>query len=181
MVPVGSDLSSDQIKDQDQPPPQTESPTTWGPSPPPSLGPGARLQAEFSVGGAVGPGEQQETGEETTVSLTSLLDELVFLNQQTDDVDQLEEGHAHSPWLLQLDSDSEETVATVTEEAGLNDHTETTQGMLQPRTVNGNTTGGALAPPPLLQMKVGGANVADPASRPMPRLVPLGLRGNAPS
>lgn len=180
MVPVGSDLSSDQIKDQDQPPPQTESPTTWGPSPPPSLGPGASLQAEFSVGGAVGPGEQQETGEES-VSLTSLLDELVFLNQQTNDVDQLEEGHAHSPWLLQLDSDSEETVATVTEEAGLNDHTETTQGMLQPRTVNGNTTGGALAPPPLLQMKVGGANVADPASRPMPRLVPLGLRGNAPS
>uniref|UniRef100_A0A671TVR1 MAX dimerization protein MGA a n=1 Tax=Sparus aurata TaxID=8175 RepID=A0A671TVR1_SPAAU len=176
VVPVGSD----QIKDQDQPPPQTESPTTWGPSPPPSLGPGARLQAEFSVGGAVGPGEQQETGEES-VSLTSLLDELVFLNQQTDDVDQLEEGHAHSPWLLQLDSDSEETVATVTEEAGPNDHTETTQGMLQPRTVNGNTTGGALAPPPLLQMKVGGANVADPASRPMPRLVPLGLRGNAPS
>ncbi|XP_036927400.1 MAX dimerization protein MGA a isoform X7 [Acanthopagrus latus] len=171
VVPVGSDLSSDQIKDPDQ------SPTTRGPSPPPSFGLGTGLQAEVSMGGAVEPGEQQETGEET-VSLTSLLNELVFLNQQTVAGDQLEEAHAHSPWLLQLDSDSEDTVAMETEEAGLNDHTETTQSVLQPRTVNGNTTGGALAPPPLLQMKVGGANVADTASRPMPRLVPLGLRGN---
>ncbi|KAM8737752.1 MAX dimerization protein MGA a isoform 5-T5 [Acanthopagrus schlegelii] len=171
VVPVGSDLSSDQIKDQDQ------SPTTRGPSPPPSFGPGTGLQAEVSMGSAVEPGEQQEAGEET-VSLTSLLNELVFLNQQTVAGDQLEEAHAHSPWLLQLDSDSEDTAAMETEEAGLNDHTETTQSVLQPRTVNGNTTGGALAPPPLLQMKVGGANVADTASRPMPRLVPLGLRGN---
>ncbi len=119
-----------------------------------------------------------------------------------------EQEQAHSPWLLQLDSDSDDTITMETEEAGLNDHTETTESKPQPRLANGNTTIGVLVPPPLLQMKLGGAKVADPASsdgaavgggrggggggragrreggvawRPMPRLVPLGLRGNPPS
>lgn len=96
-----------------------------------------------------------------------------------------EQGHAHSPWLLELDSDSEE------------DRTKTTQSGTQP----GPANGAVLAPPPL---KVGRGKVADPAAndgaagegggdrgrgrreggvawRPMPRLVPLGLRGTPPS
>jgi len=123
-------------------------------------------------------------------SLTSILNEIVFLNQQTvtspeNPEDALvggatEQEHAHKPWLLELDSDSD-------------DLTDSTLSQLI-----GNTH--VLAPPPLLQMKVGGVKAADPPSsdvaaggeeggrrrggvawRPMPRLVPLGLRGNPPS
>lgn len=153
--------------------------------------------------------EQQEKSGEEEESLTSLLNEIVFLNQQaittaeaplprkpSSEVGQEEEeGHAHSPWLLQLDSDTDDAVTMETEKVGLNDHAQTTQSR-QP------ADGGALAPPPLLQMKVGGAGVVDLTSsdeaaggeagnverkergvawRPMPRLVPLGLRGNPPT
>ncbi|TMS21242.1 hypothetical protein E3U43_015215 [Larimichthys crocea] len=134
--------------------------------------------------------------------LTSLLNEIVFLNQQvvttatttgvpsprrlSSEVGPQDEGHAHNPWLLQLDSDSDDTVTLETVEAGLNNG---------PQPANENTTSGVLAPPPLLQMKVGGAKVTDSATnheateegvggtawRPMPRLVPLGLRGNPAS
>lgn len=129
-----------------------------------------------------GPRVPEETSEDRdNESLTSLLNEIVFLNQQTVNTRRQEEEPPHSPWLLQLDSDSDDTVTTETEEAGLNDQTQTTRSRPLPGPANGNTTGGVLAPPPLLQMKVGGAKVMDPASRPMPRLVPLGLRGNPPS
>ncbi|TNN28155.1 hypothetical protein EYF80_061697 [Liparis tanakae] len=123
-------------------------------------------------------------------SLTSILNEIVFLNQQTvtspeNPEDALvggatEQGHAHKPWLLELDSDSD-------------DLTDSTRPQLI-----GNAH--VLAPPPLLQMKVGGVKAAEPPSsavaadgeeggrrqggvawRPMPRLVPLGLRGNPTS
>lgn len=129
-----------------------------------------------------GPRVPEETSEDRdNESLTSLLNEIDFLNQQTVTTRRQEEEPPHSPWLLQLDSDSDDTVTTETEEAGLNDQTQTTRSRPLPGPANGNTTGGVLAPPPLLQMKVGGAKVMDPASRPMPRLVPLGLRGNPPS
>ncbi|XP_054469353.1 polyhomeotic-proximal chromatin protein-like [Anoplopoma fimbria] len=180
LVSAGSGLSSDQIKDQDQPSP--------------GLGPSAEGRVEVTA-----------TGDDER--LTSLLNEIFFLNQQTvasamtaagvpspenpstEDAavgGATEKGHAHSPWLLELDSDSD-------------DLTETTWGGQQLGPANGNAN--AMAPPPLLQMKVGGAKAADPTSsdgaatgeerggrreggvawRPMPRLVPLGLRGNPPA
>lgn len=117
-------------------------------------------------------------GESDGESLTSLLNEIVFLNQQTASTQQQDD---HGPWLLQLDSDSDESITREMEEAGLNEPLHGAQGRLLPGAANGNTTDGAQAPPPLLQMKVGGSKVGDPASRPMPRLVPLGLRGNQPS
>lgn len=87
----------------------------------------------------------------------------------------------NSPWLLQLDSDSDDPPAGVEEERvdGLR--------TLPLGSANGSCSdaGGTLAPPPLLQRRVGGApavvtTAAALTSRPMPRLVPLGLRG-APS
>lgn len=117
----------------------------------------------MTVGGALGT--EQQTGEDE--SLTSLLDELFFLNQQNS-------------------SSEEAAVAPTTRD----------ETQLAPATKNAD----ALAPPPPLQMKVGGAKVVDAAGvgvggkgggggwrreggvawRPMPRLVPLGLRGNPP-
>ncbi|XP_070776873.1 MAX dimerization protein MGA a [Enoplosus armatus] len=233
VVSVGSNLSSDQIKDQDQPPSQTDQsssssfpPSTQGLSS--SLCPDPSAARRVIVGVPLGADRQQGKTKEDTdnESLASLLNEIVFLNQQTVTTAMLpgkpppeagqrqegavaggteEQGHAHSPWLLQLDSDSDDTVVAETEEARLNNHAEMTQGGPQPRLANENTKGGVLAPPPLLQMKVDGAKVADPTSsdgaaaggggegggggggeggvawRPMPRLVPLGLRGNPPS
>ncbi|XP_075941314.1 MAX dimerization protein MGA a isoform X2 [Anarhichas minor] len=187
LVSAGSDFSSDQIKDQDRPESSLPAPpSTQG-------GPGPRADGRVAVGEPLGEDE----------SLTSLLNEIVFLNQQTVPLSSenpsseeaavggaTEQGHAHSPWLLELDSDSDDLM-------------ETTWGGRQLGPANENAN--ALAPPPLLQMKVGGAKVADPPSsdraaggedegggggsrregcvawRPMPRLVPLGLRGNAPS
>ncbi|KAL7380110.1 hypothetical protein ABVT39_011908 [Epinephelus coioides] len=215
---------SDPITDQDQPPFHTDTtseapPSTQDPSSTPCPGASADRQAEVTEAGPVGAEPQQETRDDE--SLTSLLNEIVFLNQQAvttaetplsgkpspgDDVmDEDEEyGRANSPWLLELDSDSDETIGTEMGAAAVNDHTDMTPGGPQLGPVNGNAKGGVLAPPPLLQMKVGGAKVADPAScdeaaggegegegggkreggvawRPMPRLVPLGLRGNPPS
>ncbi|XP_076605255.1 MAX dimerization protein MGA a isoform X2 [Chaetodon auriga] len=217
VVSAGSELSSDQIKDQDQHPSQTDAtPESSSSSSPPSArdpssssrpGPSAGLQDRVTVGGPLGPERRQETRDDPdSGSLTSLLNEIVFLNQQavttvmtadfplpgkpSCEAGQRVEGHAHSPWVLQLDSDSDDAV-TVTE----------TAQSLEPGPANGNPTGGVLAPPPLLQMKVGGAKMVDPTSsdgaaegesgsgggregvawRPMPRLVPLGLRGHPPS
>lgn len=198
LVSAGSDL----IRDQDRAPSQTDT------RPESSSSAGLSPNGGVEVGGPLGLDRQPETE-----SLTSLLDELVFLNQQTvstattdgvsseaDAIGGRDEdlGHAHSPWLLQLDSDSD-TITTETEEAGFQGHAE----MSQTGTANENTKGGVLTPPPLLQMKVGGDKIVDPASsdgvagggggrgvgraegggawRPMPRLVPLGLRGNPSS
>lgn len=134
--------------------------------------------AEVTVGGPVAPVEAREDHDQE--SLTSLLNEIVFLNQQTASSRQEEEERAHSPWLLQLDSDSDDPITTETEEAGPKDHT-LKESRTPLRPAHGTATGGTLVPPPLLQMKVGGGNVAAPAGRPMPRLVPLGLRGNPPT
>uniref|UniRef100_A0A8P4G9F9 MAX gene-associated protein n=1 Tax=Dicentrarchus labrax TaxID=13489 RepID=A0A8P4G9F9_DICLA len=202
--------------DQDQAPSQSTSPSAFS-----TQGPGSSLQAgvpeqegttedlDVPVGGHLKPEQQEGSREDLDQqSLTSLLNEIVFLNQQAaalqlpgqppSEAGQPEEGPpdsgpGHSPWLLQLDSDSDDTVNTETEESGP-----------QPRPANGDSTAGVLAPPPLLQMKVGGSTVASPARsaspavegggrggragrreggvtwRPMPRLVPLGLRGNPP-
>lgn len=205
------------MKDQDRPSSQTDitpessSSSSQGPSSSPSSRSSAAHRTDVTGAGPPGAGPpgagppgaepQQDADYE---SLTSLLDEIVFLNGQTlpekplKDVPGDGEGHAHSPWLLQLDSDSDDTVTTGMEEAGLNGHPETTQE----GSANESAKGGVLAPPPLLQMKVGGAKTADPVSsdraaaaggggvrqreggvawRPMPRLVPLGLRGAPPS
>lgn len=131
------------------------------------------------MGGPVAPVEAGEDHDQE--SLTSLLNEIVFLNQQTASSRQEEEERTHSPWLLQLDSDSDDPITTETEEAEPKDHTPMKQSTTPPRPAHGTAAGGTLVPPPLLQMKVGGGNVAAPASRPMPRLVPLGLRGNPPT
>lgn len=171
VVSARSDLSTDQIKDQDQSSSGTDTASEPSSSPPSTQGGTSCLDPRPNTG-LQGPAETSKDPD--NVNLTSLLDEIVFLNQQTVST-QEEEEEAHSPWLLQLDSDSDEPVTMETEEAGLSDHRPL------PGLPNGNTTGGVLVPPPLLQMKVGGAKVVDPASRPMPRLVPLGLRGNPPS
>ncbi|XP_039992476.1 MAX dimerization protein MGA a isoform X3 [Xiphias gladius] len=229
VVSARSELSSDQIRDQDQAPSQDDTkaesssssspPSTHGPSFTLCRGPSADHQVEVRVPGPPGPEQPPETrGDGETETLTSLLNEIVFLNQQnvsvavtaevSSEADAAVGGgkrrvQAHTPWLLHLDSDSDDTVAAEMEEAERQGHTETTQAEAQTGPANGNTKGGVLAPPPLLQMKVGGAKVADAASsdesaaaggsggggkteggvawRPMPRLVPLGLRGNPPS
>ncbi|XP_056248740.1 MAX dimerization protein MGA a isoform X5 [Seriola aureovittata] len=229
VVSAGPDLSSDQIKDQDQDQDQAPSQTDTRPesssslSPPSTPAPSSSLcpglsadhRVGLSVGGPLGPGSR---GDGETESLTSLLNEIVFLNQQTvstattagvlSETDATvgganEQGHARSPWALQPDPDSDYTVTMETEEPGLQGHAETMHVGPQTGQANENTKGGVLAPPPLLQMKVGGVKVAEPASsdraaaagrsvggvrmeegvawRPMPRLVPLGLRGNPPS
>ncbi|TKS87256.1 hypothetical protein D9C73_021380 [Collichthys lucidus] len=178
---------------QTLPPSATSSPGPGGSAPPGGL---CRVRSDQRT--EPGHGGRAPDSE----CLTSLLNEIVFLNQQvvttatttgvlsprrlSSEVGPQDEGHAHSPWLLQLDSDSDDIVTMETVEVGLNNG---------PQPANENTTSGVLAPPPLLQMKVGGAKVADSVSnheateegvggtawRPMPRLVPLGLRGNPAS
>ncbi|CAJ1074947.1 MAX gene-associated protein-like isoform X4 [Xyrichtys novacula] len=117
-------------------------------------------------------------------ALTSLLHEIDFLNSKSLEAELKEEGGAvgrdleqGGPWLLELDSDSEDAATMDT----LKNH--------EPPSL--------LTPPPLQQMKVGGVKEAEPAItdeagggveigqggvswRPMPRLVPLGLKGHAP-
>ncbi|XP_062252885.1 MAX dimerization protein MGA a isoform X2 [Platichthys flesus] len=188
-VSAGPVLPSDQILDQ-------------APSSSSTLCPGLSVDcgAEFGSLG-VGPKTRADGGTESPTSLN----EIVSVNQRTVstagvsyEVDHAvggakEQGHTHS---LGLDSDN--SAAIETEQGSLQGHTEMTQTGPQTGPTDGNNTGNALAPPPLLQRKVGGAKVFDPASsdratagerreegvtawRPMPRLVPLGLRGNPPS
>lgn len=209
-VPAGQSLpppptlvsaGSDQSKDQDQPSSQSD------------LRPDSS-QAEVELGGAACLERQETRRHGETERLTSLLNEILVLNQQTITTvmtagalipekqspelgEAQEQDHACGPWLLQLDSDSDDAISVEMEEVGLNEGTETTETGTPIGLANGNTIGAVLAPPPLLQMKMGGAKVVDPISsdgaegggrgdggvawRPMPRLVPLGLRGNPPS
>ena len=189
MDSAGPALPSDQIMDQ-------------APSSSSTLCPGLSVDCGAEVGylGA-GPKTRADGGIETPTSLN----EIVSVNQRTVstggvsyEVDHAvggakEQGHTHS---LELDCDN--SAAIETEHGRLQGHVEMTQTGPQTGPTNGNTTSNALALPPLLQMKVGGAKVVDSASsdratarerreeggmawRPMPRLVPLGLRGNPPS
>ncbi|XP_076022112.1 MAX dimerization protein MGA a isoform X2 [Genypterus blacodes] len=120
-----------------------------------------------------------------------------------------QEEYAQSPWLLELDEDSNENGdgGAEKERVGLNVHiegepqssssTSTNDQLQRPQCVK---IVGVLAPPPLQQMKVGGTKVVESSSsdkagddgdgrgkdggttwRPMPRLVPLGLKGNPPN
>ncbi|XP_071400068.1 MAX dimerization protein MGA a [Centroberyx affinis] len=129
----------------------------------------------------------------------------VLASPGTDSVGGAEEpGRSQSPLLLELDEDLSGSAAE--KEAMLNGHTETrterpgsgcpADGCGQLQNPQCSAKGGALTPPPLLQMKVGGggggggATAVEPSSekaggreggvawRPMPRLVPLGLRSN---
>ncbi|CAG5866968.1 unnamed protein product [Menidia menidia] len=124
--------------------------------------------------------------------LSSLLNEISLLSQQTICMETTT-GTQSLPNQTQASKDSEV--------AGLNGHTDTRQGSGQPGPATDHAKDGGLAPPPLLHMKVGGGKVAgltstegpasggagggrgsgDVAWKPMPRLVPLGLRGNSPS
>lgn len=104
-----------------------------------------------------------------------------ILNQPVGTADLEEEEPDHGSWILRLDSDSDEPGASDPEEAGL-EHGTFSESRLVPGPSGGNVTkGGVLVPPPLLQMRVGRATAVDATSRPMPRLVPLGLRGTPPS
>lgn len=204
---------SDQTGHQDKLPSQTDLRPECSSSPPPStqgwsssLCPSlpAHGHVEVVVGGPAGSEQQQDSrGGGETESLKSLLNEINFLNQQTVTAETLESPPGKQspevdsvdppprPWVLQLDSDSDDAVTTEIEEAGITGH-----GAAPTLT---NSKSGVLAPPPLLQMNVGSANVVAPSSsngpageggagggsteggvalRPMPRLVPLGLRGN---
>uniref|UniRef100_A0A3Q1JX18 T-box domain-containing protein n=1 Tax=Anabas testudineus TaxID=64144 RepID=A0A3Q1JX18_ANATE len=155
----------------------------------PSLSPDG--QVEIVERGPTGPDQQQETRRGAgTESLKSLLNEINFLNQQTltavtpvsspgrrsPEVDAEQQDHPHSPWVLQLDSDSDDAVTMETEVAGITVH--------QKAPTNECNDSGVLAPPPLLQMHVAGGGAVGRSTeegvawRPMPRLVPLGLRGN---
>lgn len=195
MVSTGSDP----IKDQDQPQPRLVCRPESSPSSllsshstqtlSSSLGSGLSKELEVVEGGAVSPGQQQARRGAEVEGLTSLLNEINFLNQQTvcvsSQVRQSSEvnDHPHCSWIPQLDSGSEDAVAMETQQAGIAGDQRTN-----------SLKNGVLAPPPLLQMSMGGAKVAEPSTgkgptepgrteggvtwRPMPRLVPLGLRGN---
>ncbi|XP_028251885.1 MAX gene-associated protein-like isoform X3 [Parambassis ranga] len=186
---------SDRITDQDQP----------------RTGQGARCMSEVKE---VGPSRPEPRGDSENETLTSLLNEIVFLSQQTgvppttaaspspikpsseaEPGGAEDQGHTQTPVVKQHYTD-----ATETEGVGINCHSETTQTGVQGEHTS-TSKEGVLAPPPLLQMKVGGAKRANPTGsdraavdgeeersnegvlpwRPMPRLVPLGLRGNPPS
>ncbi|XP_026164161.1 MAX dimerization protein MGA a isoform X2 [Mastacembelus armatus] len=201
--PLVVSAGSDQIKSQNQPPCQTDLRPDCTQGPPSSLCPslGADDQVEDAVGRAAGLEQQETRGDSETASLSSLLDEIVFLNQQTAGVPLPEkqssevgrprqQDHTHSPLFLHLECDN--TVSMEMVEAGLNGY------MTPTKMANWDSKGDVLAPPPLQQMKTGGAKV-DPSQsdntaavgegrrkggvawRPMPRLVPLGLRGNPSS
>ncbi|XP_068195672.1 MAX dimerization protein MGA a isoform X2 [Antennarius striatus] len=178
LLPPPPPAPGDQITNQAPPLPQVDPAPEASSFPPSSQGPPSPLCP--GPGADPPPGGPDQT-ESTDECLTSLLNELVFLNQQGIAPGRQEEEGPHGPCVLQLDSDPEDPPTTeIEEKATLSDRTEMIQTKPLPGPANGNTVG-ILAPPPLLQMKVGGAKVVDPASRPMPRLVPLGLRGNAPS
>lgn len=173
MVSAVSDFSRVLIKDQHRPPSQTDAtPDSLSGS----LGPSAGLQDEGAVVGA--QGLEQTVEHPDNKGLSSLLSEIVFLNQQTVAARPQEEEQTDGHGLLQLDPDSDDTVTIDLGKAGLNGLVQNTPSGELPGPADGNTTCGVLAPPPLLQMKVGMSKVVDPSTRPMPRLVPLGLRGN---
>lgn len=175
LVPPGPERSSDQSRGLGHP---SEALPPCPPSQGPALcpGPGAGEQAVVGVRGSCEEPSKDSIWESLTPN-----DDDVLMNQPMDTA-HLQEESVHSSWLLRLDSDSDEPVTSETEEAGLDDRMQCTERQLLPGPTNGNiTNGGALVPPPLLQMRVGGATVVDTTSRPMPRLVPLGLRGTLPS
>ncbi|KAM9355023.1 MAX dimerization protein MGA a [Pholidichthys leucotaenia] len=176
MASAGSESSSDPGWDQDQPSTQT------------------KVRPASTESTAPCPTEKSPQPE--AESLTSLLKEIVFLNQQNGTVPPSlqkadisgpggpkEYGPAHGPELVRFGSDSDNTEVI----------TEITQTAVQQTPEDGKVH--VLAPPPLLQMKLNSAVNSDCSSegttegrteagqvwRPMPRLVPLGLRGNQPS
>ncbi|XP_056867467.1 MAX dimerization protein MGA a isoform X5 [Takifugu flavidus] len=175
LVPPRPERSSDQSRGLGHPSETLPScPSSKGPTLCP--GPGAGEQAVEGVRGL----SEEPCKDSNWESLTPSDDD-VLMNQPMDTA-HLQEESVHSSWLLRLDSDSDEPVTSETEEAGLDDRMQCSEHKLLPGPTNGNIiNGGALVPPPLLQMRVGGATVVDTTSRPMPRLVPLGLRGTLPS
>uniref|UniRef100_A0A3P8VXC4 MAX dimerization protein MGA n=1 Tax=Cynoglossus semilaevis TaxID=244447 RepID=A0A3P8VXC4_CYNSE len=134
-------------------------------SSPPSTGGGACF---------LDPGVEPEGGPE---GLKTLLNELVFLNQNTVSTATKVEMSSEAVNVEGEGCVKVNCTPQKTEGAMLQEHTEGTPS----RTTNGNTTKVVLTPPPLLQMKVaGGHDDASPSWRPMPRLVPLGVKGAPP-
>lgn len=145
--------------------------------------PGPRTDPDPRQGG---PNPRQDL---ESASLSSLLDEIVFLNQKA-------VAMATSPQrperLALRDSGVPRQPDSV--DPGL---IETPGNRGEQPGPDSNTNCGVLAPPPLLHMRMGGAKASseDAAGdragggrggggvgwRPMPRLVPLGVRGNSPS
>ncbi|XP_041828682.1 MAX dimerization protein MGA a isoform X2 [Melanotaenia boesemani] len=191
-----------QTRDQDHLPSQTRKPATsqspglttnglLSAEPGPSSGHGPASGTGPSL--SPGPASAPDTGQENhNKKLSTLLDEIVFLNQQTVSMVTTArvaspekpvgaEDQRPAPKQAQLDS----------EVAIFNGHTETEAAS--------DSKDAVPAPPPLLHMKGGGAKVAGMspsgqtavggggsvsgavAWRPMPRLVPLGLRGSSPT
>ncbi|XP_036006672.1 MAX dimerization protein MGA a isoform X2 [Fundulus heteroclitus] len=130
------------------------------------------------------PGGQEGRQDLDNESLSLLLNEIVFLNQQT----------VATATTAGVPSAAKDRLQDSLVSGGSE---EQRQASDRPGLTSGNTVEGVLTPPPLLHMKVGGAKVAGlgtsdggavggggsegVAWRPMPRLVPLGLRGNSPS
>uniref|UniRef100_UPI0037E7636F MAX dimerization protein MGA a isoform X2 n=1 Tax=Semicossyphus pulcher TaxID=241346 RepID=UPI0037E7636F len=146
------------------------------------------LQVEVPVGGALG-GRADEC-------LTSLLNEIVFLNQQT--VTAATTAGVLLPGKSSFEAGLQEeggAMGGAMEQGGARLlHPELDSVTMEMTEVTMSETHPAPAPPPLLQMKVGRAKEAEPSGseeaaggeggvswRPMPRLVPLGRTGNAPS
>ncbi|KAF7642541.1 hypothetical protein LDENG_00256190, partial [Lucifuga dentata] len=247
--------TSDQTKDVDQLLSETPVLRAGPASGPPSSPSTSRSDGQATEEAFPKPESQEKVKEDAEKdNLTSLLNEIVFLNQQictppgirparnlSSDARQQEaepgqtssphlndlfvdsplgeepssadgaeeRGHAQSPWLLELDEDSSENSDGEAENEGEELNACTEEIRSQPGSSASTSQlqnplyaakGSILAPPPLLQMKVGGVKVVEPSSndraggdgggggkdgsvawRPMPRLVPLGLRGNPPS
>uniref|UniRef100_A0A3Q2NZJ3 Uncharacterized LOC105918904 n=1 Tax=Fundulus heteroclitus TaxID=8078 RepID=A0A3Q2NZJ3_FUNHE len=130
------------------------------------------------------PGGQEGRQDLDNESLSLLLNEIVFLNQQT----------VATATTAGVPSAAKDRLQDPLVSGGSE---EQRQASDRPGLTSGNTVEGVLTPPPLLHMKVGGAKVSGlgtsdggavggggsegVAWRPMPRLVPLGLRGNSPS
>ncbi|XP_017293151.1 MAX dimerization protein MGA a isoform X2 [Kryptolebias marmoratus] len=160
---------------------------------PAAFGPGQRSDSHPGER-PPGPDPRRDPDSE---SLSTLLDEIVFLNQKT-------VASATAPEKLLCEDPGgagEQARPPDSVDPRLIDLTETDAEGEQPGPDSVNTNCGVLAPPPLLHMKMGGAKVgglsrSDGAAadgvgsvrggggggwRPMPRLVPLGVRGNSPS
>lgn len=170
-----------------------------------SYSPFLRMDSDLQPsGGPPGPDPQQNPESE---SLSSLLDEIVFLNQTT----VTKAAAVQKPEKLSIQAPGGAAAQTRTPRSRLKklnsvdpgpiDLTESGNEAEQPGPDSVNTNCGVLAPPPLLHMKMGGAKVGSLTRvdstgvegvgsvggsgsvgwRPMPRLVPLGVQGTSPS
>ncbi|XP_053700819.1 uncharacterized protein LOC128747175 isoform X2 [Synchiropus splendidus] len=122
--------------------------------------------------------------------VTTLLHELSFLNQTSARLLPQKPSTPDKATSLPQDPANNQTTPPEDTQGDLNGHLETQQRV---ESVTENLKGSVLAPPPLLQMRVDAPKKTEPAVassqhseegvawRPMPRLVPLGLKGAPPT